>query len=371
VEKALVENQIPPTNDQSKYFWEYNKGHYKFTEHLQCKVLALLRGSDIIENVAAEDECLLITNHTHLYHEAGGQVSDIGSFETPNGLAEIADVQKHGKYIFVIYIKHFIVIFTGQYVTHKIKVVKGVISSGDIGKLILDVSSRMKCMQNHSATHLLNAAVHRLFENTYQRSSHVTPNYLTFDFSTTGALNEEQVEFIEDFVKQQIKSAVPIKRKEMKFVELPTDAVKIPGEDYPEVVSAIMIGGENLVSVEPCCGTHCSNTGDLKEFCITAEKSAGAGVRSLRAVVGEAALKAIQSGNILEEEVNQLKEYINSPQQGSFEAYYKIKSLRQKVNETEIPLLKKRNLLSNLEELNKKVRSQFLFTKELNYCYIS
>lgn len=95
----LVANKIPPANDQSKYFWEYQNGIYKFSKNLHCNVLALVRDGAIIEQANEGEECILVTDHTHLYHEAGGQASDTGTFDTPDCHLEISNVQREGKLI--------------------------------------------------------------------------------------------------------------------------------------------------------------------------------------------------------------------------------------------------------------------------------
>lgn len=210
-------------------------------------------------------------------------------------------------------------------------------------------------MQNHSATHLLNAAIHKLFPDTYQRSSSVTSDGLTFDFSARGTLKDEQIAFIEDFVRSQIKAAIPIKRESINLSDLPADTIKIPGEAYPESVFLISMSGDNPVSCEPCCGTHCNNTFDIIEFCITAEKSAGSGVRSLRALSGNSAIAAVQIGKNLKRKVTMVQEFLSSPNYHSFEGHIKIKELNQNLTDSEIPLLMKKDLIEKVETMEKKV----------------
>jgi alanyl-tRNA synthetase len=241
-------------------------------------------------------------------------------------------------------------------VAHNVKVAKGAVYTGESGKLNIHDSHRLQCMQNHSATHLLNAALHKLFPDTYQRSSSVTPNYLTFDFSARGALKEDQIEFVEDFIRCQIRAAIPIKRESINLSDLPADTIKIPGEAYPENVSVISISGDNLVSSEPCCGTHCNNTFDITEFCITSEKSAGSGVRSMRALSGNSAIAAVLAGKDLEARVSRLQEFLDGQNYHSFEGHRKIKEIKQTLTDSEIPLLKKKSLLEKIVIIEKKVR---------------
>jgi alanyl-tRNA synthetase len=99
LEKLLADNKIPPTNDQSKYFWEYQNGVYKFSKNLPCKVLAIVKDNTVIDHANEGDECILITDHTHLYHEAGGQAPDTGTFDSPNCHLEILNVQREGIFL--------------------------------------------------------------------------------------------------------------------------------------------------------------------------------------------------------------------------------------------------------------------------------
>jgi alanyl-tRNA synthetase len=247
---------------------------------------------------------------------------------------------------------------TGKYVIHYVRVAKGSVSTGESGKLNFDETRRLQCMQNHSATHLLNAALHKLFPDTYQRSSSVTPDHLTFDFSSRGALKDHQIEFIEEFVRSQIKAAIPIKRKSVNLSELSADTIKIPGEAYPESVFLISMSGDSPVSSEPCCGTHCNNTFDVIEFCITADKSAGSGVRSLRALSGNSAIAAVQIGKTLERKVEMVQEFLDSQNYHSFEGHKKIKEIKQNLADSDIPLLQKKLLVEKVEKMEKKVMQE-------------
>jgi alanyl-tRNA synthetase len=101
LEKLLAENKVPPGNDQSKYFWEYQNGVYKFSKNLQCKVLAIVKDNSVVDQAIEGDECILVTDHTHLYHEAGGQASDTGTFDTPNCHLEVLNVQREGNFFLI------------------------------------------------------------------------------------------------------------------------------------------------------------------------------------------------------------------------------------------------------------------------------
>jgi alanyl-tRNA synthetase len=213
-------------------------------------------------------------------------------------------------------------------------------------------------MQHHSATHLLNSALHQLLPSTYQRSSHVTPDYLTFDFAITGKqkLDLEDINFLENYVNNLIKSGLKIERKLIPITNLPSEAVLIPGELYPEEVFILSISDQDkIVSIEPCCGTHCKNTGDIQSFCIVSEKSSGTGVRSLRALAGSKATMARQEAKKLEEELTLLEKYDRQELKSQDLLEVKLQQVKLKLMNTELPLIQKQSLTSRLSVLEKQV----------------
>ncbi|XP_059479816.1 alanine--tRNA ligase, cytoplasmic-like [Neocloeon triangulifer] len=343
LEKILADEHVPPTGDQSKYYWEYRNGHYIFSEQMDCKILALLQHHTLLQQVKAGERCTVIVDHTHFYHKSGGQISDSGILSTTSGTGEVVDVQRHGKYV-----------------AHTVNVTEGTLSTGEIGKLKLNTANRLGCMQNHSATHLLNAALRKLLPSVHQRASLVTPNFLNFDFSTQvvtkggdpPTLNDEQIQFLEDFVNEQIKAALPVARSTVSLTDLPQGTVKTPGEKYPETVTVVTIGKD--VSIEPCWGTHCNNTADLLHFCIISETSDKTGALSLRALTGHKAQAAVQEGRQAEQEVSDLQLAVQGSYNGS-KISESVKVLMNKLKENDVPLLVKKRLINSLSEIDKKV----------------
>lgn len=142
--------------------------------------------------------------------------------------------------------------------------------------------------------------------------------------------------------------------------ELPEEAVTIPGEHYPENVHVLKVmEGSKVISIEPCCGTHCTNTKDIVDFCIVAERSSGVGVRSLRAVAGDRAVMAKQETRRLQEEVERLQREKWMQGQDN-DAVGEMQRLKHEVNKAELPLLEKYKLVQVLEDVNKKVRIEVL-----------
>jgi alanyl-tRNA synthetase len=106
-------------------------------------------------------------------------------------------------------------------------VTQGELNCGVSGKLMFDVNHRLGCMRHHTATHLLNAALHQHIGDTCQRSSHVTPTDLAFDFAAYSPLESHQLEAMQQFVRDQIKAALPVVRKDMPISQLPATAIKV------------------------------------------------------------------------------------------------------------------------------------------------
>jgi alanyl-tRNA synthetase len=130
---------------------------------------------------------------------------------------------------------------------------------------------------------------------------------------------------------------------------------QVPGVEYPDILTVVTIG--DSVSVEPCCGTHCANTRDLLDFCITSEKSAGgSGLRSLRAITGEAAKEAFSAAEDLTQEVEQLENRAQGVDYDSVAIHSAIKALRRSIDETEIPFISRRDLLKRIATVDKQVR---------------
>lgn len=233
------------------------------------------------ENDIAKDETFfLIFNQTPFYAESGGQVGDSGFLFSDTAKLEIIDTQKNGS----------------QFV-HLARHLEGTLQTGKTYALQVDETRRKKITANHSATHLLNAALrHRLGEHVKQSGSLVNENYLRFDFTHPSAMLDTEIRQVETEVNQAIDSAYKVDTKEMeKSSAEKLGAVMAFGEKYGQQVRVVNMGTwESPASLEFCGGTHVTATSDIGFFLIQKEGSPGAGNRRLEALTGAIARQALQ-----------------------------------------------------------------------------
>lgn len=210
-----------------------------------------------------------VTDITPFYAESGGQVGDKGKFTFKNGEFEIYDTQKKGD-IFIHFAKN---------------------PNGEIteipksGKLVVDSKKRKATAQNHTATHLLHAALRKVLGNhVQQKGSLVESSYLRFDFTHFEKVSAEQFVKIENLVNSEIQKSANLEIKEMAYDEaLEFGAMALFGEKYGDVVRVVKAGD---FSVELCGGTHLRNTGEIGYFRILSESSISSGIRRIEAVTG-------------------------------------------------------------------------------------
>ena len=242
------------------------------------QVLALVKDGVRAESAAAGDEVLIVTNQTPFYGESGGQMGDAGIVKGDNGLeAEVRDTSKP----------------LGRIHAHHAVIRSGTVKVGDPVRLEVDAERRSRVRANHSATHLLHAALRkRLGAHVTQKGSLVAPDRFRFDFSHPKALTAEDVEAIEAEVNLHIRENQPVTTRLMS----PDDAVAagamaLFGEKYGDEVRVLSMGrgDEASYSVELCGGTHVSALGDIALFKIVSESAVAAGVRRIEALTGEAA----------------------------------------------------------------------------------
>jgi alanyl-tRNA synthetase len=224
-----------------------------------------------------ESEVGLVLDRTCFYAEQGGQVGDRGTIRTPTGLFEVSQTVK-----------------VGNAVVHLGSVTEGRIEVGQPAQLQVS-PEREFTRKNHTATHLLHWALHRVLgEHVEQRGSKVKPDEFTFDFSHTGPLTEEQKAEVERLVNEKIYADLPVQWRELPQVE----AKRLPGvkaffgDKYGDVVRVVEIG--DGFSREFCGGTHLDHTGQIGFFKIVGEEAVGKGVRRLTCVTAREAVRAVQ-----------------------------------------------------------------------------
>ncbi|HEX7783983.1 MAG TPA: alanine--tRNA ligase [Sphingobium sp.] len=259
-----------------------SEGGTEFTGYTSTKgegqVVALVKDGTRVDSASAGETVTILTNQTPFYGESGGQMGDIGAISTLEGLsAEVTDTSKP----------------LGRLHGHKAVVKAGSVKVGDTVQLAVDVDHRDRVRANHSATHLLHAALrNRLGGHVTQKGSLVAPDRLRFDFSHPEALTPAQIAQVEADVNAQIRHNDEVTTRLMT----PDDAVAagamaLFGEKYGDEVRVLSMGtaDENSYSVELCGGTHVRATGDIALFKIISESAVSSGIRRIEALTGEAA----------------------------------------------------------------------------------
>ena len=255
----------------------------------EAKILAIMADGELVESVS-EGDCTIILNTTPFYGEGGGQIGDKGTIYADGKLLSVTDTKK-----------------TDGIYLHLCTVVNGVFSVGDTVTAEIEAMRRAAIKRNHSAAHLLQAALRTVLgEHVEQAGSYVSNKICRFDFSHFQALTGEEIEKVEGLVNAHILLASPIITKETDIETAKKEgAMALFGEKYGKTVRMVKMGN---FSTELCGGTHCANTGEIGLFKITSETSVAAGVRRIEAVTGLGVLKLIaDKENLIAETARELK----------------------------------------------------------------
>ncbi|HAS6216343.1 TPA: alanine--tRNA ligase [Vibrio vulnificus] len=272
-------------------------------------VVALFAEGEETATLSAGDKAIVILQETPFYAESGGQCGDSGVLKTESGLFQVEDTQK-----------------LGNAIAHHGVLVEGVLAKGDQVTAIVDADRRAAISLNHSATHLLHAALRQVLgEHVAQKGSLVKAENLRFDFSHLEAVTAAELKEVERLVNAQIRRNHTIETNIMDIESAKQKgAMALFGEKYDDEVRVLSMGD---FSTELCGGIHASNTGDIGLFKITSEGGIAAGIRRIEAVTGEAALEAIDAqarkfeeklqdaankAKSLEKEIQQLKDKLAS-----------------------------------------------------------
>ena len=243
------------------------------------KVVALLRDGRAVDAASAGEEVIVITDRTPFYAESGGQVGDTGVLEAPQLRIEVADTRK----------------FAGQFHGHLGRVAEGALKVGDMLSGTVDGARRAAIVLNHSATHLLHAALREVLgTHVQQKGSLVAPDRLRFDFSHFQPMSAGELAEVERRVNAQVRANHEGEVRHMGMQEaLDFGAMALFGEKYGENVRVLRFGP---TSTELCGGTHAARTGDIGLFKLVSEGGVSAGVRRIEAVTGQGALDHVASG---------------------------------------------------------------------------
>jgi alanyl-tRNA synthetase len=243
-------------------------------------VLAIVKDGGRVDNAEVGQTVDILLNQTPFYGESGGQVGDTGKLTTLKGFqGEVEDALKP----------------LGKLHVLRTKVVAGELSVGDTVHQKVDSDRRNRIRANHSATHLLHAALrHRLGKHVTQKGSLVAPDYFRFDFSHPKAMTREEIDAVEAEVNAQIRGNEPVTTRLMTPDEaINAGAMALFGEKYGDEVRVLSMGraGDGDYSVELCGGIHVRALGDIQLLKIVSESAVSSGVRRIEALTGEAARK--------------------------------------------------------------------------------
>lgn len=244
---------------------------------LKAAIAAIYVNGQPAEEITAGQEGVIVLDETPFYGESGGQVGDTGVLKGMNAEFSVSDTQKYG-----------------QAIGHIGKLTAGHLRVGDRLDAQVDEARRARIRLNHSATHLLHAALRQVLgDHVAQKGSLVNDKYLRFDFSHAEAMKPQEIRQVEDIVNAQIRRNLPVETNIMDLEEARAKgAMALFGEKYDARVRVLSMGD---FSTELCGGTHASRTGDIGLFRITSESGTAAGVRRIEAITGEAALAQVNA----------------------------------------------------------------------------
>jgi alanyl-tRNA synthetase len=271
---------------------------YEDTCCTTSRVISLIASDTEVGTLNEGDEGEVILDQTPFYAESGGQVGDVGQLKSPSGTAggtdlsaDVVDTYSPAQGLIV----------------HKVKVEKGSLRVGDIVSAEVDVEKRDATRRNHTATHLMHAALREVLgSHVKQAGSVVAPNYLRFDFTHYQPLTRAEIDEIERLVNNYILKNEPVQTDEMATEEaMRSGAMALFGEKYGEKVRVLSIkGAEGIFSRELCGGTHVRATGDIGVFKITSDESIASGVRRIRAITGVDAYERFREDEVLIDRVS-------------------------------------------------------------------
>jgi len=252
---------------------------------VDARIVALYKGTEQVDALAAGDEGVVVLDHTAFYAEGGGQVGDVGEISVTGGvdaLFDVADTQKVKAAVF----------------GHTGRLARGALKVGDTVQATIDLHKRLATTRNHSATHLLHAALRKVLgSHVAQKGSLVNPERTRFDFAHGQPVTADEIAEIERLVNHVIAANYDVKAELMSFDDaVRAGAMALFGEKYGDEVRVLTMGD---FSAELCGGTHVQRTGDIGFFKIVAEGGVAAGVRRIEAVTGEGAVAYVQAQDAL------------------------------------------------------------------------
>ena len=286
----------------------------------QAKITALFYDGKSVESIEAGQNAVVILENTPFYAESGGQIGDSGYLSAEGVTFNVKDTQKYG-----------------QVFGHIGELTQGSLKVGQTVNAIVDAERRHNTSLNHSATHLLHAALRQVLgQHVVQKGSLVSDKALRFDFAQPEAITKEQLTQIETLVNQKIRANFPVQTDIMDIDSAKAKgAMALFGEKYGDKVRVLTMGD---FSIELCGGIHAKRTGDIGLFKIITENAVAAGVRRIEAVTGENAIEWLhnqqriltQSADLLKSDVNTLAEKIQQLQEKAKKVEKELQGLKEK-----------------------------------------
>jgi len=288
--EGAMEQQRRRSQEASKFGADQSAGTrvdaqtlFRGYEELSCagQVVALLKGGAAVEGLAAGEKGEVVLDRTPFYAESGGQVGDTGELTAAGLRFAVTDTQKRGA-------AH----------AHLGEVLEGSIHMGDTLEARVDAKRRQATVLNHTATHLLHAALRQVLgSHVQQKGSLVAPDRLRFDFAHYQAVTPDELREIERLVNEQIRANAPGEVRTMDYdAAVGEGAIALFGEKYDKDVRVLKVGD---FSMELCGGTHVQRAGDIGLFKITSESGVASGVRRIEALTGAGALDYVEQNDAL------------------------------------------------------------------------
>ncbi|KND84271.1 alanyl-tRNA synthetase [Aggregatibacter actinomycetemcomitans serotype b str. SCC4092] len=299
-----MENQRLRAQSASQFGMDYNNvirvdGITRFEGYTEsetlAKVTALFHDGKPVDTISSGQSAVVILDNTPFYAESGGQIGDIGRLEGNGFNFDVKDTQKYG-----------------QVFGHIGELTQGSLSVGQSVNAVVDEVRRQRISLNHSATHLLHAALRQVLgEHVAQKGSLVSDALLRFDFAQHEPISKAQLAEVERIVNQQVRANNPIKTDIMELEAAKAKgAMALFGEKYSDQVRVLTMGD---FSIELCGGIHAKRTGDIGLFKIVTETAVAAGIRRIEAITGETAIEWLQNQqSLLNQSAELLKSDVNS-----------------------------------------------------------
>lgn len=295
----------------------------------QGQIIAIYKDGEQVDEVAEGDEALIVLNQTPFYAESGGQIGDTGIFKNDTGIFEVQDTKKSG----------------GAFV-HQGILTMGSLKAAQNVEAIVKADIRAATARNHSATHLLHAALRQILgSHVQQKGSLVASDVLRFDFANDQPVSFEQLQEIERLVNAEVIANTEVTTELLDIESAKAKgAMMLFGEKYGDEVRVLSMGSvieEKNFSIELCGGIHVKRTGDIGLFKITSEGGVAAGVRRIEAVTGTKAIEAAQKAD---RDINTINTLLKAQKEQTIE---KVEAIVETAS----------SLQKQIEQLNQKLAS--------------